>query len=35
MINFENVIKTETNEYNPNWSETPDYLYRILIIEGS
>ena len=35
MINFDNVIKEETKEHNPNWPEIPDYPYRISIIGGS
>ena len=34
MINFGDVTK-EKKEHNPNWSQTPDYSYRILIIGGS
>ena len=33
MINFDNVIKEETKEHNPNWPEIPDNLHRILTIE--
>ena len=35
MLNFDDVIKEETKEYNPNWPEIPDHPYRILIIGGS
>ena len=35
MINFNNLIKEETKEHNPNWSEIPDHPYKILIIGGS
>ena len=35
MINFYYVIKEETKEHNPNWSEIPDHLYIILKIGGS
>ena len=35
MINFDDVIKEQTKEHNPNWSEVPDHSYRILIIGGS
>ena len=35
MINFDDVIKKETKENNPNWPELPDHPYRILIIGGS
>ena len=33
MINFDDVPKKK-KKHNPNWSETPDQLYRILIIGG-
>ena len=33
MINFDDVTKKK-KKHNPNWSETPDHLYRILIIGG-
>ena len=35
MLNFDDIIKEETKEYNPNWPEIPDHSYRILIIGGS
>ena len=35
MINFNDAIKEETKENNPNWPEIPDHLYRILITGGS
>ena len=35
MINFDDVIKEETKEHNPNCSQIPDHPYRILIIGGS
>ena len=35
MINFDDVIKEETKEHNPNWSEIPDHPYTILITGGS
>ena len=35
MINFDDVIKDNVKEHNPNWPEIPDYPYRILIIGGS
>ena len=35
MINFDDVIKEETKEHNPNFPEIPGHLYRILIIGGS
>ena len=30
MINFDDVIKEDTEEHNSNWPESPDYPYRIL-----
>ena len=37
MINFDDVIKQEIEEHNPNWPEIPELArkYRILIIGGS
>ena len=35
MINFDDVIKEEKKEHNPNWLQIPDHPYRILIIRGS
>ena len=35
MMNFDDVIKENINKHNPNWSQVPDYLYRILLIGGS
>ena len=35
MINFDDVIKEETKEHDPNWSQISDHPYIILIIEGS
>ena len=35
MMNFDDVIKENKKEHNPNWPEIPDYPYRILIIGGS
>ena len=35
MINFDDVIKDNVKEHNPNWPEIPDCPYRILIIGGS
>ena len=34
MINFDDVIKEETKEHNPNWPEIPNHQCRILIIAG-
>ena len=31
MINFDDVIKEETKEHNPNWPQTPDHPYRVII----
>ena len=35
MINFDDVVKENIKEHNPNWPEFPDHSYRILIIGGS
>ena len=35
MINFDHVRKKNIKKCNSNWSEIPDYPYRILIIGGS
>ena len=35
MINIDDVTKENIKENNPNWSQIPDYPYRILIIGGS
>ena len=35
MINFDDLIKENIKEHNPNWPEIPDYPYRILIVGGS
>ena len=35
MINFDDTIKEELREHNPNWPEIPDYSYRILVIGDS
>ena len=32
MINFDDVIKEEPKEHNPNWPEISDHPYRLLII---
>ena len=34
MINFDDVIKEETEQNNPNWSQIPDHPYRILTIRS-
>ena len=35
IINFDDVIKENIKEHNPNCPQIPDHPYRILIIEGS
>ena len=35
MINFDDAIKKNIEEHNPNWPHIPDHPYRILIIGGS
>ena len=35
MINFDDVIKENIKEHDPNWPQIPDHPYRILIIGGS
>ena len=35
MINFDDVIKENIKDHNPNWPPIPDHPYRILIIRGS
>ena len=35
MVTFDDTIKEETKEHNPNWPQIPDHPYRILIIRGS
>ena len=35
MINFDDVIKEEIKQHNPNWPEIPDHPQRILIIGAS
>ena len=35
MIYFDDVIKENIKEHNPNWQQIPDHPYRILIIGGS
>ena len=35
MIKFDNSIKENIKERNPNWPQIPDHSYRILIIGGS
>ena len=35
MINSDNVKKDNIKEHNPNWPQTPDHPYKILIVGGS
>ena len=35
MINFDDVIKENIKEHNPDWLQIPDHPYRILRIGGS
>ena len=35
MINFVYITKVNIKEYNTNWPEIPDHLYKILPIGGS
>ena len=35
MINADFIKKENKKEQNPNWSQIPDYQYRVLIIGGS
>ena len=35
MLNFDYITKEDIKVHNPNWSETPDHPYRILIFGGS
>ena len=35
MINFDDVIKENIKQHNPNRQQITDHLYRILIIGGS
>ena len=35
MIHFDDVIKENIKEHNPNWPKIPDQPYRILITGGS
>ena len=35
MINFDDVIKENKNEHDPNWPQIPNDPYSILIIGGS
>ena len=31
MINFDDIIKAEIKEHNPNWPQITDHLHKILI----
>ena len=35
MFHFDYATKKDIKEHNPNWPETPDHPYRILIVGGS
>ena len=35
MINFNDIVKKNIKEHNPNWRPILDRSYRIFIIEGS
>ena len=35
MINFNDVVKGNIKEHNPNWLQISDHPYRILITGGS
>ena len=35
MINFDDVTKENIKEHQPNWPQTPDHPYIILIVGGS
>ena len=35
MFNFDDAVKENIKEHNPNWPDIPDHQYRILIIGGS
>ena len=35
VINFDDVVKENIKEHNPNWPQISDHPYRILIIGGS
>ena len=34
-MNFDDVLKENIKEHNPNWPEIPDHPYRTLITAGS
>ena len=35
MFNSDYITKKDIKERNPNWPETPDHPYRMLIVGGS
>ena len=35
MFKFDHITKEDIKEHNPNWPQTPDLPYKILIVEGS
>ena len=35
MINYDYITNKNIEEHCPNWQQIPNYLYRIVIIEGS
>ena len=35
MISFDDAIKENIKEHNPNWPEFPEYPYRVLTMGGS
>ena len=35
MFNFDDVVKENIKEHNPNWPQIPDNPSRILVIGGS
>ena len=35
MINFDDVVKENIKEHNPNWLQIPNHSYRVLIVGGS
>ena len=35
MVKFDDVVKENIKEHNPNWPQIPDHKYRVLIIGDS
>ena len=35
MFNFDYITEENIKQHKPNWSEIPDFPYRMLIIGGS